>query len=196
MKPSFKNRYVHPFGGRTAGRGGFALVITLSLMVLLTVVAVGLLSLSAVQLRATGHGQAMAEARANARLSLWMAVGDLQRAMGPDGRISVPAEQSLPAGAAETSPHRQWTGVYEAWNADQGLTARPQPKFVRWLTGSANSAMGSNSRKRRYSLGSSPAANASVSPFRPRLAASYTRFSTASVARTSLTDRGKLLNML
>lgn len=109
-------------------------------MVLLTVVAVGLLSLSAVQLRSTGHGQAMAEARANARLSLWMAVGDLQRAMGPDGRISVPAEQSLAAGAAETSPHRQWTGVYEAWNADQGLTARPQPKFVRWLTGSAKPA--------------------------------------------------------
>jgi hypothetical protein len=136
MKPNFKNRYVHPFGGRTAGRGGFALVITLSLMVLLTVVAVGLLSLSAVQLRATGHGQAMAEARANARLSMMLALGDLQRTMGPDGRVSVPAEQALPPAMADSSPHRQWTGVYMAWNADEGLAVRPEPKFVRWLTSS------------------------------------------------------------
>jgi hypothetical protein len=116
---------------------GFALVITLSLMVLLTVVAVGLLTLSAVQLRSTGLGQSMAEARANARLSLMLALGDLQRTMGPDGRVSVTAEQSLPEAVAETSPHRQWTGVYEAWNADQGLAVRPQPKFVRWLTSAA-----------------------------------------------------------
>ena len=117
-----------------SGRRGFALVITLSLMVLLTLLAVGLLTLSAVQLRASTQGQAMAVARANARLALLLALGDLQRTMGPDGRISVPAEQSLPAAAAEASPHRQWTGVYEAWNADQGLSRRPEPKFVQWLT--------------------------------------------------------------
>lgn len=117
---------------------GFALVITLSLMVLLTLLAVGLLSLSSVQLRGSSHGQAMAEARANARLALMAALGDLQRTMGPDGRISVPAEQSLPAATAETSPHRQWTGVYEAWDADQGLSRRPVPKFVRWLASTAN----------------------------------------------------------
>ena len=134
MKPNFKNRYVHPDGGGVPGRRGFALVITLSLMVLLTILSVGLLSLSAVQLRSTGHGQAMAEARANARLSLMLALGDLQRSMGPDGRVSVTAEQSLPEGTGESSPHRQWTGVYEAWNADQGVTVRPQPKFVRWLS--------------------------------------------------------------
>jgi hypothetical protein len=119
------------------GKRGFALVVTLSLMVLLTVLAVGLLSLSAVELRVTGQSQAMAVARANARLSLRIALGDLQRTMGPDGRISVPAEQSLPVASSESSPHRQWTGVYQAWDADQGLSVRPQPKFIQWLASSA-----------------------------------------------------------
>jgi hypothetical protein len=60
--------------------------------------------------------------------------------MGPDGRVSVTAEQSLPEGTGESSPHRQWTGVYEAWNADQGVTARPKPKFLRWLSSAAEPA--------------------------------------------------------
>jgi len=121
-----------------AGKRGFALVVTLSLMILLTVIAVGLLSLSAVELRATAQGQSMAVARANARLSLMIALGDLQRTMGPDGRISVPAEQSLPAAVADASPHRRWTGVYEAWDADLGLDVRPAPKFIQWLSSSAS----------------------------------------------------------
>ena len=107
-------------------------------MILPTVVAVGLLSLSAVELCATAQGQAMAVARANARLSLVIALGDLQRTMGPDGRISVPAEQSLPAAGSETSPHRQRTGFYQAWDADQGPGERPEPKFVRRLVSSAD----------------------------------------------------------
>ena len=126
--------------GLPTGQRGFALVVTLSLMVLLTILAVGLLSLSAVELRATGQGEAMAVARANARLSLMIALGDLQRTLGPDGRISVPAEQSLPAGVADTSPHCQWIGVYEAWDADHGLGVRPAPKFIQWLSSSARPA--------------------------------------------------------
>ena len=161
-----------------AGKRGFALVVTLSLMILLTVLAVGLLSLSAVELRATAQGHSMAVARANARLSLIMAIGDLQRVMGPDGRISVPAEQSLPAASSETSPHRQWTGVYEAWDADQGLVERPEPKFIQWLVSSGNREEArelafANSEKTAeipmvgagtLGVGSSPAAGAVTSP--------------------------------
>ena len=43
---------------------GFALVVTLSLMILLTIIAVGLLSLSAVTLRSSSQGVAQAEAQA------------------------------------------------------------------------------------------------------------------------------------
>ena len=51
---------------RTRGDKGFALVVTLSLMILLTVIAVGLLSLSSISLRAFPQGQAVAVAQANA----------------------------------------------------------------------------------------------------------------------------------
>ena len=67
---------------------GFALVATLSLLILLAVLATGLLSLSAVTLRSAGQGSAQAEARANARMALMVALGELQKQMGPDQRIS------------------------------------------------------------------------------------------------------------
>jgi hypothetical protein len=112
---------------------GFALVVTVSLMMLLVLLAIGLLSLSSIALRGGGQEAAMSTARANARLALMMALGDLQRSVGPDGRITVPADQSV----AKTGPHRSWVGVYEAWNADSGFLRRPEPRFVQWLVGAA-----------------------------------------------------------
>ena len=47
-------------------RRGFALVVTLSLMMLLAIVAIGLLTLSSVSLRASAQGDAIATARTNA----------------------------------------------------------------------------------------------------------------------------------
>ena len=58
---------------------GFALIVTLSLMILLTVVAVGLLSLASVTLRSTSQAQSMATARANSRMAMMLALGDLQK---------------------------------------------------------------------------------------------------------------------
>jgi len=88
---------------------GFALVVTLSLMVLLTLVAVGLLTLSSITLRSAGQGGAMATARDNARLGLILALGELQKAAGPDQRITAPAnliDRSVSPGI---------TGVWESW---------------------------------------------------------------------------------
>ena len=73
-------------------KSGFALVITLSLMILLTIIAVGLLSLSAISLRTSGQEQDMATARANARLALMLAIGDLQKSLGPDRAVSGSSE--------------------------------------------------------------------------------------------------------
>ena len=67
------------------------MIVTVSLMILLTLVAVGMLTLSAISLRTSGHGEAMMTARANARLAMMLALGDLQKTMGPDRGISAPA---------------------------------------------------------------------------------------------------------
>lgn len=94
-------------------RLGFALVVTLSLMVLLTIVAVGLLSLSAISLRATSQDSAQAEARANARLALMLAIGDLQKQMGPDQRVSASGAIT----EVSTVKHPHWAGVWNSWKA-------------------------------------------------------------------------------
>ena len=61
-----------------AAERGFSLVVTVSMMVLLTLVAVGLLSLSTVSVRNTGLDQARKEARSNARMALMVAISELQ----------------------------------------------------------------------------------------------------------------------
>jgi hypothetical protein len=130
---------------------GFALVVTLSLMILLTIMAVGLLSLSAVSLRASTQGAAMSEARANARLALMLALGELQKELGPDQRISAPGGQQLEEG--DKSAGGQWTGVYDAWPA--GDETRPSPAFRRWLISGDESVVTDSSAAKT----STPSAN-------------------------------------
>ncbi len=88
---------------------GFALVVVLALMVLLTVLAVGLLSLSAVSLRSGSQMSDDTRARANARLALILALSELQTQTGPDTRATASADLF---GGAETIPHPHWTGVW------------------------------------------------------------------------------------
>ena len=66
---------------------------TVSMMVLLTLVAIAMLSLSTIEQRSSGGGANEADrmARANARMALMMALGELQKAAGPDQRVSATA---------------------------------------------------------------------------------------------------------
>lgn len=82
-------------------------MVTISLLVLLSLLAVGLLSLSTISLRASSRGAAQAEARANARLALTLAIGQLQKQLGPDTRVSANANQ-----ANADSPHPHWVASY------------------------------------------------------------------------------------
>jgi hypothetical protein len=79
----------------------------------LTVVAVGLLSLSSISVRTSSQTSAMLEAQANARLALVIAIGELQKQMGPDQRIS--ANSAILAESSIANPH--WTGVWDSWRA-------------------------------------------------------------------------------
>lgn len=112
MKP-----VIHP---KTRKRG-FALVVTLSLMILLTVIAVGLLTLSSISLRSSASGEASARAYANARLAVIMAIGELQKEAGDDRRTT--ANASI---LSETSPQPNLTGVWNSWTTNS--VANPTQK--------------------------------------------------------------------
>jgi type II secretory pathway pseudopilin PulG len=122
-------------------RHGFALIAVLSLMILLGIIAVGFLTLSSVTLRTSTQSQAVAVAQANARLALQLAIAELQKAAGPDQRVTATAD-ILPIQPKPNDPNdpekgkakdgcARWTGV---WNTSTYSAKTPDTKaFVRWL---------------------------------------------------------------
>ena len=90
---------------------GFALIVTLSLMILLTVIAVGLLTLSSISLRASSSSFAMTEARSNARLAVLLALGQLQLNTGQDTRITATANILGSSQPSITGAWRSWEGT-------------------------------------------------------------------------------------
>ena len=128
----------------TAGKKGFSLVATVAVLALLAVIAIGLLSLSSVTLRSTGALDAQSEAQANARLALMLAVGELQRQMGPDQRISASAsilDASSGSADAEGVTHPYWTGVWDAWSAGSESFGSDEPSEHRTIAGASNSGL-------------------------------------------------------
>jgi hypothetical protein len=115
---------------------GFALVVVLSLMILLTILAVGLLSLSTISLRASTQGEAVANARANARVAIMLALAQLQKVAGDDRRIT--ADASIFTGAKNPNV----VGFWKSWSpklAEKPTSEAPDyskkdAKFVAWLT--------------------------------------------------------------
>lgn len=121
MKPKIEASSTRP--------SGFALIATLSMMLLLVVVAVGLLSLSSIALKTSTIGSNEAKARANARMALVMAIGELQKYTGPDTRIT--AQSNI---VEENSP--PLLGVWKSWEGtNHDETGRPiAPNYDTKLT--------------------------------------------------------------
>jgi hypothetical protein len=134
-------------------RPGFTLIITISLLVLITLIGVGILSLSAVTLRSSSRQDDMMEARSNARMALMIAIGELQKEMGPDMRVSAEAaifDQNAKTEKIEGVSQPHWLASYESWggwlndsytNPSSGSTLKIQdtytpkrePMFRKWL---------------------------------------------------------------
>jgi hypothetical protein len=121
---------------------GFALVVTVSLLILLTAIALGFLSLSAVTLRTNSQDQALMRARANARLALQIAIGELQRNAGPDMRVTASADildASSPSNLAVTGVWKSWEGSdHEATGPAAARPIAPNYDSKRQPASSAN----------------------------------------------------------
>ena len=120
------------------------MVVTLSLMILLTLLAVAMLSLSSIELRRSSTSSEMQRARSNARMGLMLAIGQLQNQLGPDRRINAPANQiANNADPEETSSapgNQHWLGVYDSWDSTLDPSpSRPSPTFRSWLISGSNS---------------------------------------------------------
>jgi Tfp pilus assembly protein PilX len=110
MKHSLRHR-------RTSQSTGFALVVSLLLMAFMLLLMLTMSTLVEVETRgATSHLNTL-RAKESARLALMMAVGELQKQVGPDQRVTARAEIS---GGSEPF----WTGV---WDTTKPTTA------PRWL---------------------------------------------------------------
>jgi hypothetical protein len=93
--------------GRRTPRG-FALLLTVALLSLMVVLLLGLVALVQVEARAADNAAALFRARAQARLAVAIALGQLQRHAGGD----VVTARADVAGAAVAHP--AWTGVWAA----------------------------------------------------------------------------------
>ncbi|BDS06560.1 hypothetical protein NT6N_16000 [Oceaniferula spumae] len=93
---------------------GFALVATISIMVLLVMIALALLSLATLESRSGDDDKAIAQA--NARMALMLAIGDLQKNVGPDQRVTATAAILEEPEGLNTIQNRHWAGV---WRTDR-----------------------------------------------------------------------------
>jgi len=110
-----KLKHITPFPKRLIKRNkhGFALIASLTLMMLLTLLAVGILAMASSQNRIALQTMLQAEARQQALVGLDAALGELQMAMGPDRRVSA---SSGITSENEGSVAQHILGVWNSWS--------------------------------------------------------------------------------
>lgn len=113
-------RYGVAFYPSCATRPAFALVLALALLGLIFLVLLSLTTLTQFELRAGQDNHSLKAARDNALLGLTEALGELQRAAGPDRRLTARAEilgEGIAAGG-----NRYWTGIWDSTQPDGPIT--------------------------------------------------------------------------
>lgn len=118
---------------RNKRRAGFALLISLSLMSFVLIIVLSMVMMTAVETANAANSKERLLTRENARLGMLIALGELQKHLGPDQRVTARGEiEPEVAAGAET-----WTGVWDT--SSTGATN------IAWLVsgvpGSAPSAL-------------------------------------------------------
>ena len=97
---------------------GFALIATIVIMSLLLLISIAFLGMATTEVKTARIGDSQAQAEANAKLALMIAIGELQKEMGPDMRISAQSslfdtdKNTIPIDGVEQS---RWTASYNSW---------------------------------------------------------------------------------
>ncbi|MBW8781696.1 MAG: hypothetical protein JF599_07395 [Verrucomicrobia bacterium] len=101
-------------------RGGFALLITITLLSFLVLLLVSMASLTRVETQVASNSQQLASARQNALMALNIALGQLQKTAGPDQRVTAIADiKGTATGAADsTIKNPYYTGVWNSTPSD------------------------------------------------------------------------------
>ena len=143
------SNHIFPHQSRSVhSQHGFALVIALSLMAFVLLLLLSITTLVQVETTSAEISKTRLIAQANARLALMIALGELQKEMGPDQRITANAsilDSDTTTPEVDGVAHPHWLGTWNAW--DTWLTAEDQKgdaisatytvgrqnKFRRWL---------------------------------------------------------------
>lgn len=132
-----------PGTGRKHAKSGFALAVSVMLMVLLTALALGLLSLGSITLRSSSRIADKEQARSNARMAVILAIGELQKQTGDDRRIT--ADASITGKSAQSHV----VGVWSSWSPDFAASPLQSPPdyagekkrhFLTWLASAPDPA--------------------------------------------------------
>jgi hypothetical protein len=91
---------------------GFALLITITLLAFLVLLLVSLASLTRVETQVASNNQQLAQARQNALMALNIAVGQLQKYVGPDQRTTARSDMMDTTTPVYTAPSGRWIGAY------------------------------------------------------------------------------------
>jgi hypothetical protein len=131
-------------------RRGFALLVTIVLVAFLVLILVALATFTRVETQVAENSQNLAKARQNALFALNVALGELQRATGPDQRVTVTADIGTVGDGDASTPDNglpfasdgalSWTGVLgNGANPINPLDARKAahtgetPVLLNWL---------------------------------------------------------------
>jgi hypothetical protein len=112
---------------RHSQSNGFALVIALSLMSFVLLLLLSITTLVQVEARTAAQTIATKQAQLNAQMGLMLALGELQKNMGADQRVS--AEGALDKAVGAGKAH--WVGAWSSEDADADNV--PDGQFIDWL---------------------------------------------------------------
>lgn len=131
-----------------ASQHGFALVIALSLMAFVLLLLLSISTLVQVERQSANIALDQLKARQNALLGAYLAIGNLQKAAGPDQRVTARAEildTDPSTEAVEGVAQPMWTGIWESPNRetdaelDAGANLRDEVPAPTWMVSTPDS---------------------------------------------------------